>query len=328
MSRHTLTAHVLLLVTLPPVHAQATPPAHGDARRHASAEHGLAMRLPDGWQRAKSSKANILTAVGPAGDPQRIRLQVRRSQSLTLNAIFQKGFARSVSAGIKKSLKSYQFEGTGVMKRGQPTGIWLRGKVGTLYIKQFIFAGPRTGFITTVTYKQGTSRSNLRAIDEVIGSIEMTTPAGTPSATVKSNRVSTAHGLSMDLPRGWQLRTAIGGTIMLLRGPGTASLNVCVTDATSQQLNAKALRSKVGPVLRKAISKDCKIVRSRSMKAGRHKAVRLDYRFTKRGKNMRGFQLYIQTTKRSFVLTFTSSTADYMKQKALVDRALKSLHIS
>lgn len=321
-------ANSILMVAVPCAYAQHQKQEKPAENRLEFKEHGFAIRLPDGWKQTGVKGAAFLVAIGPAESGRRLGLNIRVSGSLTATVIRKKGFTDRVRAGIKKALASYEADGEGAMRVGGPTGIWLRGKVGAMYIKQYMFAGPSTGFIATFTYSDSIGKRHLASIDEAVASIELAIPTGASTATIKGRRVSAEHGLSMDLPKGWRLDAAPSGTFLLLRGPGTASINVRTVASLTRYVDPKTLVAQVKPALRKSLGKDYRVLRARSVRIGKRRATRIESRFKSGDTKMRILQLFVPGQKRGFILTFAAKAADYQRQQGSVNKAIRSLRIN
>lgn len=317
--------HAILMVAVPCAYAQHEKPAKN---RLEFKEHGFAIQLPLGWKQTEMGGAAFLAASGPAESGQRLDLNIRVSGDLNTAVILKKGFVEQVRAGIKKALPSYKADGDGAIAVSGPAGIWLRGKVDALHIKQYIFAGPSKGFIATFTYSSSIGKPLLESIEEAVASIELSTRTGASTATVKGRRAFTDHGLSMDLPKGWRLSAAPGSAILFLRGPGTTSINVRATASLTAYIAPKALVAQVEPALKKSLGEDYRVLRARSVRIDKRKSTRIESRFKTGNTKMRNLQLFVPGRKHGFILTFTANAVDYQSQQGSINKAIRSLRIN
>ena len=290
----------MLLLSTPYAFAQDDPPDKKPPNPQAGSrlefkEHGFAIRLPNGWHRTKSSGASFLKTIGPAGDDRTIRLTVRSAADLTPAQIGSEGLVDQLRAQIKKAIASYEADGEGRVEIAGVQGLWLRGKVGTSRILQYVFASESKGFIATFTYPEDTEKKYLQSIARAVTSIELMSPeaASKVEARLQKGRILADHGFSIGMPWGWKLGDESVSALVAMRGPETAAINVQAEKSLKKFVDPEVLAEQITPSLQKVLGPEYKVLKARAVAVGRIHAIRIEAEFVQDDVKMRNIQLFI-----------------------------------
>ena len=330
-----------LLACSPSALAQEKKSGEAKARWITIAEHGLKVELPARWKE-RESKDLVLSAEGPAGNGGTVRLSIRSAPSVTAAIIKTEAFAQQLRESLSKALK-YEPAGDGAMEIAGSPAMWLRGDLGANQIGQYVFVGEGGGFIATFLYPMDGAEQSAKEAESIMSSVgvvpkkaraakssgakEGGAEAEDLGAKIVKGRVQAAHGFSLRMPKGWQLKKPRTSAFLVMTGSGEMSINVRREPALTSKLSPKPVAAEMEKSLKEAVDPNYDIRSSRSVRIAKRACVWMEARFTQQERKLANLQLLMPGKTHGFIVTFTATAKAYPKNISKIKSALRSIRI-